>query len=158
MPYLYRTPDNILIDLRLLNENLFESIEPILKKILAMTHEEKELIVKIREESVKLFKSENLSNEEIAKKTNEILFNEYFKSLSDKLISSSELDALAPGIGQTLVQNAKATLLVKNELDVIQNEINQHLDNYEADLKKKYRVRSLVKDWLYEAIADERVT
>ena len=61
-----------------------KKIEPILMNILRMTDDEKELIIKIREESVKLFQSQNLSNEKIAEKTNEILFNQFFSLTSSR--------------------------------------------------------------------------
>ena len=69
-----------------------KKIEPILTQILRMTDSEKELIIKIREESIKLFKSQNLSNEKIAQKTNEILFNEFsFTHASNVLGSFPEI-------------------------------------------------------------------
>lgn len=134
-----------------------KKIEPILTNILRMTDDEKELIIKIREESVKLFQSQNLSNEKIAEKTNEILFNQFFAKLNEKLINNFELESLAPGLAKTLIQNAKSIIFVRRICGDVAEELRKHLEEYEANLKKHYRVKSLVEDWLYECIERERV-
>jgi hypothetical protein len=98
-----------------------------------------------------------MSNQDIADQTNEILFKEYFKNLNEKLLNNSDLERIAPGIAKTLIENAKSILFVRKICSEIENELRMHLDEYEANLKKRYKVKSLVKDWIYEAIQLERV-
>ena len=98
-----------------------------------------------------------MSNQEIIEKTTQILFNEFFKCLSEKLLNDSELESIAPGIANTLIQNAKSVIYIRQICNDVTNEMQKHLDDYEVKLKKRYKVRSLVKDWLYENINEEKV-
>jgi hypothetical protein len=73
------------------------------------------------------------------------------------LLNDSELEAIAPGIANTLIQNAKSIIYIRKICNDVTNEMQKHLDDYEAKLKKRYKVRSLVKEWLFENINEEKV-
>lgn len=105
-----------------------------------------------------LIKEQKLSNNEISKQIKKIFFDEYFKKLNEKLLINLELEAISPGIGKLLSDHVKAQILIEQVDEEIQKEFDDHMAEYEKNLKKKYKIRSLVKEWLNDSLNEEKVT
>ena len=104
-----------------------------------------------------IIKEQKLPNTEIAKQINKIFFDDFFKNLNEKLLKNAELEAISPGIGKLLSEHARAEILIRQVDEEMQKEFDDHLAEYEKNLRKKYKVRSLVKEWLSESLNEEKV-
>jgi len=74
-----------------------------------------------------------------------------------KIIASSELEAMCPGLGQLLVERAKTILIIEQVLDELNTEMNDHLNKFRSNLEKNYKIRSLISKWIDEQLNNEEV-
>lgn len=72
-------------------------------------------------------------------------------------MNNPKLENISPGIGKLLCQHAQAVRLIEQVCDEIMNEFSVHMDTYEEKIRKDYRIKSLVNDWLQECLDTERV-
>lgn len=72
-------------------------------------------------------------------------------------MTSDKLEQVSPGIAKLLMDQSKSVLIMQDICDQLEKELNDHLEKYEAKLKKDYRIKSLVSDWLYDCIEKEKV-
>ena len=154
-PCFYRTPNNVLIDLRLLDKHLQTQIKPILHTILAESSIKLELH-RLKQTLITQYREEGLANKEIVEKTNQVLFDEYLRLIFVAIENSQELEAVSQGIGLLLVEHAKSLIVMKSESDKLAQELSKHLASFEERLRKKYPIKSLVRDWLYDCVKEER--
>lgn len=82
---------------------------------------------------------------------------EYVNRIFDKVLNNKDIDKISPKIGKTLVDNARSTLIMKESIEKVDKNLEKHIDEYEASLRKKYPIKSNVRDWLNECLNKERV-
>lgn len=154
-PYFYRTPDNMLIDLRLFDPSIWGKVEPILAGLVENSDERYEELGKLRFSLIKKFESEQLTNSEIITKSRDALKEEWYRILFENILSNEDLEDIAPGIGKTLCDLAKALNIMKAEKERFYNDKQDHLNAYREELKKNYRIRSSVNEWVANCLQDE---
>ena len=103
-------------------------------------------------------KEQKCSNDEIVKQIKKIFFDEYLKILNEKLLTNAEIEAISPGIGKLLSEQNRAGILIRQVDEEMQTELDAHMAEYETNLKKKYKIRSLVKQWLGDCLNEEKVS
>ena len=74
-----------------------------------------------------------------------------------QLLTDDRLEKISPGIGKLLSDHSKAVIIMRETEEEISKEFSDHIQKYEDDLKKNYRIRARVSDWLHECIAREEV-
>lgn len=157
LPYLYRTSNNLLIDLRLLNKDIFEEVEQIFEEhILPNTPSEKDALNKLSIEKISLFKDQGLSEHEIIERAQKILLQEYINFLYKKIAENSKLEKLSPGISKILIDHCKSVLIVEEVTNSLKNELTNHISEYESQLRKNYKIKSRVIEWINECLNERR--
>ena len=96
LPSLYRTPENLLIDLRLLNKNLMKKIQPIIEALLKNSPERRLKLNNLRQKLISEHKG-LVKNAEIQRIVGNMLYEEYFKILMKDILESVELEACETG-------------------------------------------------------------
>ncbi len=134
-----------------------EELQKIMPTILDVDHSEKLFLNKLRLDTINHLKSQQFSNEEIASRTRKVLFKEYMKILDNKLKINSSLERITPGLGTLLSDQAKTVLLIQEIMEQIEKDFSDHIQNFENGLRKKYKIKSQVSEWLYECTEVERV-
>ncbi|KAL4240910.1 hypothetical protein ACF0H5_001692 [Mactra antiquata] len=146
IPYIYQTPKGMDIDLRLFNRDLINNCLPVLSNILE--RESKGWYVNFRQKLIVSLKGQGLTNEQISKKVNEAVKEEYLERVYRSILNNAELESIEHGIGSLLVSQAKSVIAMKkatsNLIDKMQHMKTQLL----LHLKEKYPVKSRIKDWV----------
>lgn len=155
-PSFYRTAENLLIDLRLFNPRIIELIIPILRRLLQNDSACKNDLVKLRQKLIKKFKADGLNNKEIIEQVEEKLFEAYFERVLKDVLVNGEIEKIAPGIGKTLCDQARSLVLMRAQVQTMRDETYDYVEAYKAELREKYRVRSLVVTWFNRSVNEEK--
>jgi hypothetical protein len=78
------------------------------------------------------------------------------KLVNGRLLTNPQLEQISPGIGKLLVEHARSVHIVQQVCDEVDCELDKHMSEYEAKLRKQYRVKSLVREWLNDCLQDEK--
>jgi hypothetical protein len=147
LPYAHHfiAPDNIPIDLRLYNPNLQNEIGNIIYDLLSNNtpknwfHTTKRRLINEYKRKTKIIILNEifffldrqvelgLSKDEIAKCVQTDLNNEYTKRIFEIIETSDELEHLSPGLGQLLVEQARAILTMKSIVEKLNENLEKHL-------------------------------
>lgn len=156
VPCYYRTSDGLLIDLRLSDNSIIKQIKPILVKLLKNTPQQRQKLNYLRQNFIKELRAECHCNEEIVKRTNKYLTEQYFKDLYQSISESMELECISPGIGKMLCEHAQVVIIMHEEQNLLHLEMMNHIETYTEKLRERNKVKSLVGVWLDEHVASER--
>ncbi|XP_052759604.1 uncharacterized protein LOC128202638 [Mya arenaria] len=148
IPYIYQTPKGQDIDLRLFNKDVLNNCLPVLSNILE--RESKGWYVPFRHKHILSLKAEGLTNEEISMRVNEAVREEYLRRVYKAILSNAEMEAVEQGIGQLLVDEAKAVILMKKATENIETKMHTHKQELLNHLKKAHPVKSRIPDWVSE--------
>ncbi|KAH3866809.1 hypothetical protein DPMN_029932, partial [Dreissena polymorpha] len=148
IPYIYQTPKGQDIDLRLLNKDVLNHCLPVLSNIL--DRESQGWYINYRHKLILKLKGDGLTNEEISKRVNEMVKEEYLHRVYKAILNNAELESVEVGIGAVLVQQAKAVMLMKKAIVNIETKMQSHKGQLLAHLKKAYPVKSRIKGWVNE--------
>lgn len=146
VPYVYKTPKGQLIDLRLYNTELLRSAMPLVGPIL-----EKELrgwFPVFREALVAKLRAKKLSDSDIEKQAKVAVQDEYLRRVSEALVRDSDLEALAPGFGKLLAEQAHAAVLIQRALDVVRDRTDHYVSQERERLQEEFPILSLIGPWL----------
>jgi len=83
---------------------------------------------------------------------------EYMSYVNERLLTDQRLERISPGIGKLLSEHSRAVLLVQQIQEELQDEFKAHIEKYTNDLKKNYRIRARVSEWLNECVQKETVS
>ncbi len=155
LPLLYRTPQNLLIDLRLLDAQLVSKIKPILEDLLKNTPERRLILKNLRDKLIKQYQDQGLADSEIHKNVTKKLIEEYREILFSSISESSKLENISTGIAKLLCDSARSLVIMQDEETSSQEELNEHMSVFEAMLKKKHNVKTLIYAWLQERMDAE---
>jgi hypothetical protein len=97
-----------------------------------------------------------MSENDIVDRTTKILLREYSNMLFKKLSENKKLEELSPGISKLLIEYCKALIIIRQITKDLEKELDEHLSNYETELKKKHKVKSNVRQWLNECVFEKR--
>jgi len=156
LPSQYRTPQNLLVDLRLLDSELIEKIRPILEVLVKNTPERRLLLRNLRDKLVEKYQEQGLANSEIQKKVTRKLVEEYREAVFRSISESLELEGIAAGITRLLCDSARSFNIMQDEAASSQEELEEHMSVFTAELKRKHGVKSLIYTWLAEQVNAER--
>jgi hypothetical protein len=112
---------------------------------------------KLRSQTIEKLKLQNLSETEIRTQTEQLLFNEYTNYVHAKILSNKTLETLSPGIGKLISNHIKTILIIRDICKQFRNELDDHLKKFESELRQKHRIKSLISDWINEAVLNEKV-
>ena len=93
---------------------------------------------------------------EIIEEASRCLFDHYVAVVCERVASSDELEQLSPGVGQVLVDHLRAVLIVRRVCARGQEDLVNHMSQFEAQLCRKYKIRSRIRQWLNEHMDNER--
>lgn len=159
LPCFFRTEDNLLIDLRLFNDSLMEKALPIVGKILLLkTEDDREWLKKLKKELIESHDQENLSKSEKSTKISKTLYGNYLKRCFDKILANNQLEDISHGLGKLLVDHARATLIISEVSLELQNALQTRIDNYCEYLTKNHPIKSNIRQWMDEKLAEERLS
>ncbi|XP_013411124.1 uncharacterized protein LOC106174227 isoform X2 [Lingula anatina] len=150
VPCLYQTPNGQDLDLRLFNRDLMNKCMPLLSSILEQ--EAKGWYVQYRDRLMNELKEQELSREEISKQLNEAVMEEYLRRVYSAILANQELERLQRGIGQLLVNQAKAILVMTRAVDRVEEKMNQHRAQLKKHLETAYPVKSRIPAWVNEQL------
>ncbi len=102
-------------------------------------------------------KDQNLNDAEIMKEASNRLFNEYMKRVYKKILSNAYINSLSPNLGKTLVDHAKAILIMRDAVKSVNELVAEHVDGYRKKLVKANPIKSKSSAWLEEQIARIKV-
>lgn len=72
-------------------------------------------------------------------------------------MQSKELEKISPGIAKLLIDQASSVIIMKNVNEEFSKTQNEHMNQFKENLKKNYRIRSLISPWFYEQTKREEV-
>ncbi|XP_005097291.1 uncharacterized protein LOC101859401 [Aplysia californica] len=150
IPYRYQTPKGQDIDLRLFNKDLMNNSMGILSNIL--DRQAKGWHVQMRAKLIRHYQGQGMSNEEISKHVSEDIMNHYLDKVFTAVATNAELDVLQPGLGQVLVDQAKAVLVMVKAQASLQQKMEQHKDQLTAHLRKTHPIKSRISTWMEEQL------
>ncbi len=156
MPAFYRTKENLLIDLRLLDSTVLDKIKPIINEILKNDSVRMNQLKELRQTLVKQYREEGKPNYEIVILTDAKLQEVYFNSLLDRLRASPELEEAYRGIGSTLCDHALALSIIRDEKKKLSEIVEAQCSAYRSELERKYPIRSGVVEWLNQCVEERR--
>ncbi len=156
LPGFYHTPDNLLIDLRLYNPSLMTKLEPVLSKFITNDSERAKLLIDMRQDLIKKYSLEGLSNQEITKRVEKALTEEYLKMLYENVSESKDLEAIASGIGKTLISHSRALEIMRQEVENMEERTLKHIEEYRVEMCRRHQVKSKVAYWLAQCVKNER--
>lgn len=150
IPYSYQTPNKLDIDLRLFNKDLINNCLPILSSIL--DRGSRGWYVQFRLKMMQDLQGQGLSNEEMSKRINDAIMEEYLDRVFDAIKSNTELENLQEGIGSLLVDQAKSVLTMKKAVENVKDKMTKHKTELKSHLKAKYSIKSRIPPWMNEQI------
>lgn len=156
VPRFYRTPQNLLIDLRLLELDLSVKIKPILVDLLKNNLERKSILNELRQTLIKQYREQNLTNAEIAKMVHKRLLEEYAELLFRDIVENLELEAVDQGIGKLLCDTGRAMIIMRQESANFEEEMSNHVKSTIESMEKKHKVKSLIGGWLNKVVEAEK--
>ncbi|XP_069125487.1 uncharacterized protein [Argopecten irradians] len=150
IPYCYQTPSGLDIDLRLFNKDLINNCLPILSSIL--DRGSRGWHVQYRQKLIRELQGKGLTNEEVSKRVNASIMDEYLDRVFSAICSNTELENLQQGIGNLLVAQAKTVIAMKKAVNNVQVKMVKHKEKLISHLKSGYRVKSRIEPWMNEQI------
>ena len=85
------------------------------------------------------------------------MLQEYINFLYKKIAENSKLEKLSPGISKILIDHCKSVLIVEEVTNSLKNELTNHISEYESQLRKNYKIKSRVIEWINECLNERRV-
>jgi len=127
-PHHFVTPNSIDIDLRLHNRDLQTKITWIVSSLLK-NNTPKNWFNTTKRRLINQYKQEqpNLSKKEVANRIRTELNTEYAERAFETIENSTELEQLSPGLGRLLVAHARAILTMKSVVDILAENLDNHL-------------------------------
>lgn len=110
VPYLFITPKNQEIDLRLFSKDLMRKALPILVNILEK--ETRGWFLHFRERLIAELREKKMTDTEIEEEVNMAVMREYLQRVYTSILSNQELEDLGDGIPQLLVQQAQSVVIM----------------------------------------------
>ncbi|KAJ8317953.1 hypothetical protein KUTeg_003044 [Tegillarca granosa] len=150
IPYSYQTPSGLDIDLRLFNKDLINNCLPILSSILERGA--RGWHIQFRKKLMRDLQGKGLTKEEINKRVNEAIMDEYLDRVFNAICTNTELENLQQGVGNLLVAQAKAVLAMKKAVRNVQVKMIRHKEKLVAHLNATYPVKSRIQAWMNEQI------
>lgn len=155
-PALYRTKDDLLIDLRLLDSQVVNKIRPILASILANDTDRMDQLKQLRQTLITQYREQGMNNGQITRRVEAQLTEQYTNTLLANIRESAELEQAFPGIGSTLCDQATALIVMREEKQKLAESVDAQCDAYRSELQRDYKIKSGVKEWLNQCVADRR--
>ncbi len=100
--------------------------------------------------------SQGLSNQEITRRIEKALAEEYLKMLYENVYESKDLEAIAFGIGKTLISHSRALEIMKQEVENMEERTLKHIEEYRVEMCRRHQVKSKVAYWLAQCVKNER--
>jgi len=100
---------------------------------------------------------ENLSNNEIKERIQKAIDSENLAFVTKKLLNNADLEKISPGVGRILWNHLRTVMIMKEAQNEYDKRLQNHLDEYEQSLKKSYKIRSNIKEWMKEQLENEKV-
>ncbi|CAF5080536.1 unnamed protein product, partial [Rotaria sp. Silwood1] len=129
-PHHFVTPNNIVIDLRLHNNDLQTRLSSIISTLLRESTP-KNWFNTTKRRLINQYKNEQnesgLSKEEVAKRVQNQLNIEYVERAFETIENSNKIEELSPGLGRLLVSHARSILTMKSVVQNLNDDLEKHL-------------------------------
>ncbi|XP_076309082.1 uncharacterized protein LOC143224723 isoform X2 [Tachypleus tridentatus] len=150
VPYIYQTPKDHEIDLRLFNKDIIRKVVPILASVLEK--EARGWFLPFRERVIAELKTKKLSEEEIEKQANIAVLDEYTSRVFRTLLTHPDIQALGEGIGQLLIEQAQSVILMQCAVENVREKLNHRIYQLKRSLSVSHPILSLIQPWVQEKV------
>jgi hypothetical protein len=160
-----------------------KAIEPLMSRLVELTQEDKYEFNSLKEKMVEQLRGSILLNSSHIKKksffiilsffqliaegksdksikdlVSDRVMNEYVEKLEKRLAKNDALEEISPGLGQLLSTQMRTVVVMQQVKEHIEIEMQEALDKYRDELKKKYKIRSLIHEWLNDLVDQEKAS
>lgn len=146
VPYLFVTPKNQEIDLRLFSKDIMKKALPILVGILEK--ETRGWFLHFRERLIAELREKKMTDAEIEEEVNDAVMKEYLQRVYTSVLSNSDLKDLGDGIPQLLVQQAQSVVIMHKAIEKIKKDVQKTREEHENFLTENHPVLSRIGAWL----------
>ena len=155
IPYMFKTPQGLEIDLRLFDSKILNKARPQLIRILKSCL--KEWYIERRQEFVAHLRKKKISEEDLVKMVNETLAGEYLDRVADAIESDKVISDLGPGVSGLLIKQLRTVTITNKIITDITKQFQQKNEDAKESLQKRSPILSRVKPWLDKKLTSERL-
>ena len=87
----------------------------------------------------------------------DLMSDEPLNRIWDSILHNSDVEHLGPGIGQLLIDQARAAITMKRAVGKVRERFTADLIQAEVDIRLRHPLLSLVKPWMDKQLHDIRV-
>ncbi len=87
----------------------------------------------------------------------DLMSDEPLNRICESILHSSDVEQLGPGIGQLLIDQARATITMKRAVGKVREKFTADLIQAEVDIRLHHPLLSLVKPWMDKQLHDIKV-
>ncbi|XP_031616879.1 uncharacterized protein LOC116336853 [Contarinia nasturtii] len=146
IPYLFLTPKELEIDLRLFSRSIMRKALPILLNILE--RERRGWFLHFRERLISELRDKKMTDTEIEEEVNAAVMQEYLQRVYSSVLKHPELAELGDKISNCLVQQAQSVVIMQKAYERVERDIRFSIIEQKNHLVNEYPVLSRVKPWL----------
>lgn len=150
IPYLFLTPKDFELDLRLFNRDIMKKALPFLVSILE--RETRGWFLHFRERLISELRSKKLPDEEIEKEVNAAVMSEYLQRVYSSVLAHPGLQALGEGIPELLVRQAQSVVLMHRAVEHVQQKLAKTKESLRKRIETMYPVMSRIQPWMRDKL------
>ncbi|KAK2714521.1 uncharacterized protein LOC136039927 isoform X2 [Artemia franciscana] len=145
VPYTFTTPSGLEIDLRLFCRNSVKQAMPLLISILEK--ESRGWFLQFREGVVAELKKQEMDESDIETEAQKLVMEEYLCRVYTAVRTSEDINAIYPGFGELLVEQAMCCVAMIRSLEVCQNTLDNGIKQKEKELEFMHPILSRIQPW-----------
>ncbi|KAK7794593.1 hypothetical protein R5R35_003607 [Gryllus longicercus] len=150
VPYLFLTPKDFELDLRLFNRDIMRRALPVLISILEK--ETRGWFLHFRERLISELRTQKLPDEEIEREVNQAVMVEYLQRVYASILTHPDILALGEGIGQLLVQQAQSVVLMHRAVENLQRKLAKMKETLKQRIEYMHPVLSRIQPWMRDKL------
>uniref|UniRef100_A0A0P5JHB7 Uncharacterized protein n=1 Tax=Daphnia magna TaxID=35525 RepID=A0A0P5JHB7_9CRUS len=156
LPYIFQTPKGLLIDLRLFSREIMDKSKPVINRILqqeSKTRWSRQQVTEIKADSKRNEAGHSGPDDDFR----DLITDEPFSHIWESIRHHPDLEQLGPGIGQLLIDQARATITMKKAVAKVRERFTADLIQAELDIRLRHPMLSLVKPWMEKQLHSIKV-
>jgi len=153
--FIYQTPQDKEIDLRLSSSEVMNKAKPLLARI--VDRESQGWFPQFREDVLTELQTKLHDNSTLQLEANKRVSAEYLRRVSAAILRDEEISSIGPGIPRLLVDQLRAGILFQEALQTAELNLERHLHEQEEKLKRDHTILCEIKDWMADRLNERKV-
>lgn len=150
VPYLFLTPKDTELDLRLFNRDIMRKALPVLITILEK--ETRGWFLHFRERLISELRNQKRPDDEIEQEVNQAVMAEYLHRVYANILTNPDIQVLGEGIAQLLVQQAQSVVLMHRAVENVRRKLAKIKENLKQQIELVHPVLSRIKPWVRDKL------